>query len=27
VPAPGWWPAEDYHQKYFEKHGRFGCAI
>jgi peptide-methionine (S)-S-oxide reductase len=27
VPAPEWWPAEDYHQKYFEKHGRFGCAI
>ena len=27
VPAPAWWPAEDYHQKYFEKHGRFGCAI
>jgi peptide-methionine (S)-S-oxide reductase len=27
VPAPEWWPAEDYHQKYFEKHGRIGCAI
>jgi peptide-methionine (S)-S-oxide reductase len=27
VPAPQWWPAEDYHQKYFEKHGRLGCAI
>ena len=27
VPAPEWCPAEDYHQKYFEKHGRFGCAI
>lgn len=27
LPAPEWWPAEDYHQKYFEKHGRFGCAI
>jgi peptide-methionine (S)-S-oxide reductase len=27
VSAPQWWPAEDYHQKYFEKHGRLGCAI
>jgi peptide-methionine (S)-S-oxide reductase len=27
APAREWWPAEDYHQKYFEKHGRFGCAI
>jgi len=27
APAPEWWPAEDYHQKYFEKHGRLGCAI
>ena len=27
VPAPVWWRAEDYHQKYFEKHGRLGCAI
>lgn len=27
VPAPEWWPAEDCHQKYFEKHGHFGCAI
>jgi peptide-methionine (S)-S-oxide reductase len=25
--APEWWPAEDYHQRYFEKHGRTGCAI
>ena len=27
VAAAEWWPAEDYHQKYFEKRGRFGCAI
>lgn len=27
VPAAAWWRAEEYHQKYFEKHGRFGCAI
>ena len=26
APAVEWWPAEDYHQKYFEKHGRCGCA-
>ena len=25
--APEWWRAEDYHQKYFEKHGRASCAI
>jgi peptide-methionine (S)-S-oxide reductase len=25
--APEWWRAEDYHQKYFEKHGRVSCAI
>jgi peptide-methionine (S)-S-oxide reductase len=25
--APQWWRAEDYHQKYFEKHGRASCAI
>lgn len=25
VPAPEWWRAEDYHQKYFEKHAGFGC--
>ncbi len=27
VPAPPWWPAEEYHQKYFVKHGRHGCAV
>ena len=27
VPAPAWWPAEEYHQKYFQKHGRHGCAV
>ena len=27
LTAPEWWRAEDYHQKYFEKHPRFGCAI
>jgi peptide methionine sulfoxide reductase MsrA len=27
VAAPEWWRAEEYHQKYFEKHGRLGCAI
>ena len=27
VPAPPWWPAEEYHQKYFQKHGRHGCAV
>ena len=27
VPAAAWWPAEDYHQKYFQKHGRHGCAV
>ena len=27
VPAPHWWRAEDYHQKYFAKQGRLGCAI
>jgi peptide-methionine (S)-S-oxide reductase len=27
VPAPAWWPAEEYHQKYAAKHGRHGCAI
>jgi peptide-methionine (S)-S-oxide reductase len=27
VPAAPWWPAEDYHQKYFQRHGRRGCAV
>jgi methionine-S-sulfoxide reductase len=27
VPAPEWWRAEEYHQKYFAKHGRRGCAV
>jgi peptide-methionine (S)-S-oxide reductase len=27
VPAPEWWRAEEYHQKYFAKHGRHGCAV
>ena len=27
VPAAEWWRAEEYHQKYFEKNGRLGCAI
>jgi peptide-methionine (S)-S-oxide reductase len=26
-PAPEWWRAEEYHQKYFAKHGRHGCAV
>ena len=25
VPAPEWWRAEEYHQKYFEKHASFSC--
>jgi methionine-S-sulfoxide reductase len=27
VAAPAWWRAEEYHQKYFEKHKGFHCAI
>ncbi len=27
VTAPHWWRAEEFHQKYFAKHGRLGCAI
>lgn len=26
-PAPAFWPAEDYHQKYFDKRGVDGCHI
>ncbi len=26
-PAPAFWPAEDYHQKYFDKRGMGGCHI
>jgi len=25
VAAPEWWRAEEYHQKYFEKHAHFSC--
>jgi peptide-methionine (S)-S-oxide reductase len=27
VAAPEFWRAEEYHQRYFEKHGRSGCAV
>ena len=27
VPAGAWWRAEEYHQEYFAKHGRHGCAV
>jgi peptide-methionine (S)-S-oxide reductase len=27
VPAGPWWRAEEYHQKYFEKHAGFSCQV
>ncbi len=27
VPAPTFWPAEDYHQRYLEKQGRATCNV
>ena len=27
LPAPKFWPAEDYHQQYLEKRGQASCAV